>query len=395
MNQKWSGSRIKRELSRLVAGHRLTVSEASKNVRVRTDSYPEVASVVGFAQSNAIPVFPVPEEENRLPENDWHIRLDLAGLNSAISYLKDSRILGIQAGIDMESLVDWVYDKQMELAVMPEFFSRQQLWEFLLSTQAGRYGPGMGTKWDQVVAVKAVLPNGRLFQNTVAPARAAGPDFTRLILSGGGRFGIPLEVHIRTIPSPPRKEHLAFGLKHLEDGLGPAWEIVEKARPEFLELGTNRNLELKGLPTHFLLVELWGEGKELSFRKEAVRKAMHEIGEPVDIPYEVLLGFDETYGFRSQSSHQFHVHRKQAPAALSAIQEYGCESLTKVRLLGFLDHHICVTVDCGNARREGMSRVGAAPYFAPESEALRHQMALQLDPAQVFSGIPTIWGESA
>jgi hypothetical protein len=391
MNQKPTGSRIKRELSRLMASHRVTSSDSGHFVKVRPESYPEVASIVTYAQENGVMTFPVPEDQQFPSDVDWHIRLDLSGLNSVISHLKDSRVVGVQAGIQLESLVDWVYDKHLELRVMPEFLSELELWEFLLSPQSGRYGPGMGDKWDQVMNIKAVLPNGRLFQTSLSPARAAGPDFTSLILTGRGRFGIPLETHLRLAPRPPKREYMAFSLKSLFDGLAPAAEIVGKVAPEFIEVGLNRNLENKGLPSHFLLVELWGEGAGLSLRKEAVRMALEGIGTPVSIPYEVLLGFDETYGFRSRACHQMYLRQTDVRDVVSKMLKGPKSMISKVRLLGFLDHYVCVTHD-GEAGFPGGPCNGTGGHRTTESaRPIWEAMANQLDPAGIFSHIPSLW----
>ena len=393
MSQAISGSRAKKELVRILGGHRVVQSEAHRYIMVYVDSPQSASAAVAFAQSEGIPVFPhfVGLEEPR--SNEWSIRLNLERLNAVTEFSPNSRLASFQTGIRVESMFEWLYDRNLDLGISPETFSAMELWEFMLNPSPGRFGPRFGQKWKQVFAIKAVLPNGRLYSTSLAPARATGPDFSSLILLGRGRFGIPLEMTLRLQTNPRKKHYLAFALDSLADGLEPAWDVSRHTKPEYIELGTNKDRAEPNLPEHFLRVELWGEGNRLSVRRERVKRALRNVGRQVDIPYETLLGLDQTYGFREATSCQMFTSRSRLPEALKQIEQQAADRVSKVRVRGFVDSHACITVDCPSMDDCDMSPfhpVGV--YGSARSGDIQMEIARHLDPNGIFADIESTLG---
>ncbi len=192
-----SGPRIRKELSKHIPPHRITQSDAFRLVTVQPDSPQELHFIVGFAAREGVPVVPAGASGRPPQMEGWHIRVSFSRMSAISDFSSESGLVCAQAGTRIQDLSDWLMDKGYALMVRPDLGADMELWEFLLSPDAGNFGPRHGCKWDQVFALSAVLPSGRLFQNTLSPARASGPDFSRVILLGQGTFGIPLEVYFK------------------------------------------------------------------------------------------------------------------------------------------------------------------------------------------------------
>lgn len=377
-----SGNRIRKELGRFLPSHRVVVSDPNHIVTVRPESVPETCSVLQFAQSEGVPVFPMPEHGAVPGLNDWSIVLSLSGLKSVVDYSPDSLLVTVQAGATLEAFNDWLHDKHLCLATTPETTAPISLWEYLLSPEVGRFGPRLGAKWDQVASLSAILPNGRLFRMTVSPGRSVGPDFSKLILMGRGRFGLPLELTLRVYPKPSRRETLVFVMPDLTTALDAAWRVAEESTPEFLEAGM---LRVAGNTQAWLSVELWGEGNRLSVRKERTRKQVGATASPLETNQAASLPAS------SLGPHAIHgnlprqdVLRVLAPGLEAQQYDMG------VRIRGFLNGHACVIARGENIR----VKAGADPHGSHSSsdgEQLLGLIAKELDPAGVFSHVPSLW----
>jgi len=358
---------------------------------VEPDSTQEIKFVVGYAAREGVPVVPVSSRQ-WLPDSDrWFIRMSMARMTAISDFSTESGLVCVEAGARMQNLSDWLMDKGYALAVRPDHHDDMEVWEFLISPTSGNYGPRYGCKWDQVFALTAVVPNGRLFRNSLAPGRATGPDFSRVILLGRGAFGLPVEVYFRVRPLPNRRRLLSFALSDLAGGIERAWEVAAEANPEFLEVGFNRHPP-DGLPETFALVELWDEGSRLSMRRELVRKNFGEMATPTEVSYDVLVGFEDTYEFDPRSTIRFYADRSSLGGLMESLRSAGEGAApARLRVRGFVDDHVCVTAACEQPRGL-LSQVHTSDvYSSPDGQRLLAEVAGVLDPQGVFSLVPQLW----
>lgn len=375
-----SGTRIRKELGRFIPSHRVVISEPTRSVTVRPESVPEVCSVVQYAQSEGIPLFPLPEHGSVPQTEGWSLVVSLQGLKSVLDYSPDSAIVTVEAGATMEAFSDWLHEKHLTLTTAPETDSPIALWEYLISPEVGRFGPKHGAKWDQVLNLTAVLPNGRVYRNTASPGRSVGPDFSKLILMGRGRFGLPLELTLKVHAKPPRRETLVFGMPTLEAALEQAWGLAEEAMPEFLEVGMQRT----GTATQaWISVELWGEGNRLSVRKEKVRKRLGTDAAVLDLPPgQAASTLSERTDHGNFESRELTATAQELAASVSGDLE--------IRVRGFLDSHACLIVR--HHERQVMPCSGRLTmHSSPDGERMLKAIAKELDPAGIFSHIPALW----
>ncbi len=380
MSTPVSGSRIRKDLGRFLPAHRLVVSDPQRSVTVRPESVPEVCSVIQYAQAEGVPVFPLPEH-GRVPQLEgWCLVVSLSGLKSVLEYSPDSALVTVQSGATLEAFGDWLHEKHLTLATGPETEGPIALWEYLASPEVGRFGPKYGAKWDQVMNLTAVLPNGRIYRNTSAPGRSVGPDFSKLILMGRGRFGLPLELTLRVHTKPPRRETLVFGMPTLAEAMEQAWPLVEETSPEYLEVGCQRT---QGATKVWLSTELWGEGNRLSVRKEKVRKRLG----PGAFAMEAT---------QIQPASTLHRTTDHGNLARDAVLEGLADLLQQIkgdvdiRVRGFLDSHVCIIV---RHQGESVTRCSerSSMHSSQDGEKMLRGIALELDPSGVFAHVPSLW----
>jgi FAD/FMN-containing dehydrogenase len=390
MNHSISGSRLRKELGKYLPAHRLSLSEAFRFVHAQPDSLQDVAYIVATAVREGVPVLPASSVTKPLTLEGWHIRLSLSRLSAISDFSPDSRLVCAQAGTKVGQLVEWLMDKGHTLGVTPEFAEEMELWEFLLGPETGRFGPRFGCKWEQVFSLTAILPNGRFLKGSLSPARATGPDFSQVVLRGMGSFGLPLEIYLRIRALPRRRMLLAFEVVDLAAAYERAWTVAREVAPEHLELGVDRPGSDRKIPTRFAVVELWGEGKSLTSRKERVRKLFGDSARPTDVPYEALLGMEDTCRFTREDCFQLFASRAEAAGLLAAISA-GAAPAGRMRILGFSEGHACIVADRIPALQAAAARgMGPAPS-SPDGQALLDGVAKDLDPAGIFARIPETW----
>lgn len=375
-----SGTRIRKELGRFLPSHRVVISEPTRSVTVRPESVPEVCSVVQYAQSEAIALFPQPEHGSVPQTEGWNLVVSLQGLKSVLEYSPDSAFVTVEAGATLEAFSDWLHEKHLTLTTAPETDTPIALWEYLVSPEVGKFGPKYGAKWDQVLNLTAVLPNGRVFKNTASPGRSVGPDFSKLILMGRGRFGLPLELTLRVHAKPPRRETLVFGMPSIDTALEQAWKLLEDALPEFLEVGTRR---VGSSSQAWVVAELWGEGNRLSVRKEKVRKRLGPEAVALDAPPG-----QATSTLRQQTEHG-NFEKRELADTVKELMDTDLGDL-EIRVRGFLDGHACLIVR--HQERLVMPCSGRLTmHSSPDGERMLRAIAGELDPAGIFKHIPALW----
>lgn len=388
-----SGARIRKELSKHIPAHRLTQSDAFRLVTVQPDNPQELHFIVGFAAQEGVPVVPAAHATRPPTMDDWHIRLSFDRMSAITDFSVDSGLVCAQAGTKVQDLSDWLMEKGYSLMVRPDYGADMELWEFLLSPDAGNHGPRFGGKWEQVFSLTAVLPSGRLFENSLAPARASGPDFSRIILLGRGAFGIPLEVYLKVRPLPRRRQLTAFAINDLPLAVERAWLVAEAARPEFMEIGINRASSSGKVPEHFALIELWGERSEVARRKELVRKHFGDAATATEIPYEDLLGLEDSCQFERDARSQFHANRQSIAELVKGVGQSPAEDRVRLRLRGFAHNQACVTMECRQGEGSTGTAAGHASYASTDSDRLLQEAARQLDPRGILAWAPRVWDE--
>ncbi len=404
MERRTSLAALRRDLQRVLPGHRMKGTKGSGLV-VRPDKPGELQQIVRIAWDAEVPVLPMGIAHEQVQPPELHLRLDMGRFNRILGYDASSGLVTVQAGVTLEGLADWLSSKKMTLPVHCAGDDRIQLWEFLTRPWAGGYGPAMGHKLEQVVALAALLPTGEEITTTVSPRRAAGPDPTRLLLGGGGRFGLLSRVTLRVVDAPVRVARLAFGGPHLARYLDMFWDLSERIRPvEVRIIAQRRTLDVNNEGTWYThLWTLWGEGRDLVRRKEMIIKGVTPAFSTLRLqnPYEFegvcpLAGGEGPYTeFTAQRRDLVRFCARLSGALLG-------ERLDAFRVFGFHAGAASVGVQgdpgaeagaagsCFDDLADGLDGVypGCAP---PALLELRDKLSDMLDPRGIFSQTHLLW----
>ncbi|MGE5450074.1 MAG: FAD-binding oxidoreductase, partial [Methanomassiliicoccales archaeon] len=90
---------------------------------------------------------------------------------------------------------------------------------------------------DMLVGLQAVLPDGSIYENTIAPRTATGPRLDQLFLGAEGMFGIVTQVVLRVWPLPAASAHRSFAFTHVEDALEAVRSILQaQIRPAVVRI---------------------------------------------------------------------------------------------------------------------------------------------------------------
>lgn len=119
----------------------------------------------------------------------------------------------------------------------PQSFELATVGGWVASRGAGQYSTRYGKIEDMVVGLEAVLANGTVVRTGGAPAAAAGPDLTQLIIGSEGTLGVITRVWLRTHPVPTHEVRAAYAFASFADGVEACRRILQAgATPAVLRL---------------------------------------------------------------------------------------------------------------------------------------------------------------
>ena len=233
---------------------------------VRPADTDQVSRIVALAQQRRIPIIPYGGGTGVmggvLPVRGGVI-LDIGRLNRLLRVDANSLTAEVEAGMILENL----YDALQPYGLMPG----HDPYSVPIATVAGTistngvgyraaaYGP-MG---DQVVALEAVLPDGRVIATRAVPKPSAGPDLNRLFIGAEGVFGVITRATIRIFRQPEASAYATVAFASFDAGFAATSEMAALGiRPTLLDLTEDS----EGILLH-LLFEGYREGVAAARRR--------------------------------------------------------------------------------------------------------------------------------
>jgi alkyldihydroxyacetonephosphate synthase len=101
----------------------------------------------------------------------------------------------------------------------PQSFDLATVGGWVASRGAGQYSTRYGKIEEMVVGLEVVLADGTLIRTGGAPAAAAGPDLTELIVGSEGTLGIITNVWLKAHPLPASEQRAAYVFPTFEAGV--------------------------------------------------------------------------------------------------------------------------------------------------------------------------------
>jgi alkyldihydroxyacetonephosphate synthase len=119
----------------------------------------------------------------------------------------------------------------------PQSFDLATVGGWVASRGAGQYSTRYGKIEDMVVGLEAVLADGTVVRTGGAPAAAAGPDLTQLLVGSEGTLAVITRVWLRTHPVPTHERRAAYAFGSFADGVEACRRILQSgATPAVLRL---------------------------------------------------------------------------------------------------------------------------------------------------------------
>ncbi len=119
----------------------------------------------------------------------------------------------------------------------PQSFDLATVGGWVAARGAGQYSTRYGKIEDMVVGLEAVLADGSVVRTGGAPAAAAGPDLTQLLVGSEGTLGVITRVWLRTHRTPAHERRSAWSFRSFADGVEACRQILQAgATPAVLRL---------------------------------------------------------------------------------------------------------------------------------------------------------------
>lgn len=182
------------------------------------------------------------------------ITLDLGRMRQLLSIDPVSRTATFEAGIRGPAIEAALARHGFTLGHFPQSHQQASLGGYAATRSAGQSSTGYGRSDELIAGLRVETPSGTLTLGGHAPADAAGPDLTQLLLGSEGVLGVITEVTVTIVPAPVEKSYGAWAFPSFEAGAAALRELIQDTQagdiPDVVRLSdvdeTQANFELAG-----------------------------------------------------------------------------------------------------------------------------------------------------
>jgi alkyldihydroxyacetonephosphate synthase len=164
--------------------------------------------------------------------------LDATALSGVVSVDVVSGIVEVLPGTfgpDLEDELRTVHG--ISVGHFPQSFALATVGGWVAGRGAGQYSTRYGKIEDMVVGLEAVLADGTVIRTGGAPAAAAGPDLTQLLVGSEGTLAVITRVWLRTHPVPAHERRAAYAFASFSAGIEACRNVLQAgATPAVLRL---------------------------------------------------------------------------------------------------------------------------------------------------------------
>ena len=242
---------------------------------VRPGSAAEVSEVVALAAARGVPVIPYGGGTGVmggvLPVRGG-IVLDLKGLNRIGEISPRNMTATVEPGVTLEELADALAEYNLMPGHDPYSVAIATVAGTISTNGVGYRASAFGPMGQQVVALQAVLPDGRILDTRPVPKYSAGPNLNHLFIGGEGVFGVITQATIKVFRQPEAQVFATMGFDCFEHGFDAAAEMMAlDLHPALLDLTE----EGEGIRM-FLLFEGYREG--VAAQEKRARQVCADFG---------------------------------------------------------------------------------------------------------------------
>ena len=164
--------------------------------------------------------------------------LDATALSGVVDVDAVSGVVEVLPGTFGPDLEDELRNVHgLSVGHFPQSFDLATVGGWVAARGAGQYSTRYGKIEDMVVGLEAVLADGTVIRTGGAPAAAAGPDLTQLLVGSEGTLAVITRVWLRTPPVPTHERRAAYAFTTFADGIEACRHILQTgATPAVLRL---------------------------------------------------------------------------------------------------------------------------------------------------------------
>ena len=164
--------------------------------------------------------------------------LDATALVGVVAVDATSGIVEVLPGTFGPDLEDELRNVHgLSVGHFPQSFDLATVGGWVASRGAGQYSTRYGKIEDMVVGLEAVLADGTVIRTGGAPAAAAGPDLTQLLVGSEGTLAVITRVWLRAHPVPTHERRAAYAFRSFSTGVEACRQILQAgATPAVLRL---------------------------------------------------------------------------------------------------------------------------------------------------------------
>jgi alkyldihydroxyacetonephosphate synthase len=199
-----------------------------------------VSKTLAYANEHRIPVVPFGGGSGVcaavLPA-DGTIVVDLRKMNRLLELNPTALIARVQPGMMGSAFEAELNAQGYSMGHFPQSIELSTVGGWVATRAAGQFSTRYGSIEDMLLALEAVLPDGRVVRTRVGPRSATGPDLCELFLGSEGTLGIFTELSFRVFPSPESRAMQSFAFADFHSGLEAIRAIMRTGwRPPVLRL---------------------------------------------------------------------------------------------------------------------------------------------------------------
>ncbi|MGB0114297.1 MAG: FAD-binding oxidoreductase [Ilumatobacteraceae bacterium] len=164
--------------------------------------------------------------------------LDTTALTGIASVDAVSGVVEVLPGMFGPDLEDELRAEHgLSVGHFPQSFDLATVGGWVASRGAGQYSTRYGKIEDMVVGLEAVMADGTVIRTGGAPAAAAGPDLTQLLIGSEGTLAVITRVWLRAHTTPTHERRAAYSFTSFSAGVEACRQVLHAgATPAVLRL---------------------------------------------------------------------------------------------------------------------------------------------------------------
>ncbi len=182
----------------------------------------QVSQLLAYANEQRLPVVPFGGGSGVcggvLPSADA-IVVDMRRLHRMLEINPAALTVRVQSGMMGNAFEAALNAAGYSAGHFPQSIDVSTVGGWISTRAAGQYSTRYGNIEDLVLALEAVLPDGRVLRTKVGPRAATGPDLRHLFLGAEGTLGIVTEATLRIFPRPESSVAEAYSFDSMRAGL--------------------------------------------------------------------------------------------------------------------------------------------------------------------------------